>query len=118
MRGPSPEAQKQLIAQPIDLGSGERLTGRNPNAFIEYYRADQSGRIAEAPEHLTSRFGGYNGPDSGNPLSALFNFFDRGPFVSGPSGGPRDSIRPPAAVPNAGPSYRGPRIEFLDRLFR
>jgi membrane carboxypeptidase/penicillin-binding protein len=118
LRGPSPEAQKQLIAQPIDLGSGERLTGRNPNAFIEYYRADQSGRIAEAPEHLTSRFGGYNGPDGGNPLSALFNFFDRGPFGGGPSGSPRDSIRPSAPVPNAGPSYRGPRIEFLDRLFR
>ncbi len=116
LRGPSPEAAKQLVARPIDLQSGERLEGRNANGFIEYYRADESGRIAEAPAHLSSRYGGYNGPGGDNPLSALFNFFDRG----GSSGGPRDSIRPPAAIPppSAGPGYRGPRIEFLDRLFR
>jgi penicillin-binding protein 1A len=114
LRGPSPEAQKQLVARPSDLQSGERLSGRNPNAFIEYYRADASGQIAEAPQRLSSRYGGANGGDRDNPLSALFNFFDR----SGPSSGPRDSMRPSAPVPNAGPSYRGPRIEFLDRLFR
>ncbi len=117
LRGPSPEAQKQLIARPIDLGSGERLNERSSNAFIEYYRADQYGRIAEAPQHLNSRYGGHNGFSGENPFTALFNFFDRGFDRRGP-GGPRDSIRPPAAVPNPGPSYRGPRIEFLDRLFR
>ena len=117
LRGPSPEAAKQLVARPIDLQSGERLEGRNPNGFIEYYRADASGRIAEAPQHLTSRYGGYNGSPGDNPLSALFNFFDRGSFNSGPSGSPRDSIRPSAPIPNAGPPQR-PRIDFFDRIFR
>jgi hypothetical protein len=59
---------------------------------------------------------GYNVVPGDNPLSALFNFFDRGPFYSGPSGSPRDSLRPPAAVPNAGPPR--PRIDFFDRIFR
>ena len=111
LRGPSPGAAKQLIARPIDLRSGERLEGRG--GFIEYYRADASGRIAEAPQHLSSRYGG--GMPGDNPLSALFNFFDR-PFSGGPSGGPRDSIRPPGSVPN-GPAPR-PRLDFFDRLFR
>jgi penicillin-binding protein 1A len=116
LRGPSPEAAKQLIARPIDVQSGERLEGQSRGGFIEYYRADASGRIVEAPAHLSSRYGGYNGVPGDNPLSALFNFFDRGPFYSGPSGSPRDSLRPPAAVPNAGPPR--PRIDFFDRIFR
>ena len=113
LRGPSPEAAKHLIARPFDLQSGERLDGRNSSAFVEYFRTDETGRIAEAPTHLNSRYSGYNGPYSDNPFTALFNFFERG----GHSGGPRESIRPPGAI---GPQpYRGPpRIEFLDRLFR
>ena len=125
LRGPSPEAAKQLIARPIDLQSGERLEGRN--GFMEYYRADASGQIAEAPAHLSSRYGGYIPND--NPFAGLFNFFERGPFGGGPSGGPRDSIRtraptdgmyrPSAPVPNASnqPAPR-PRLDFFDRIFR
>jgi len=55
LRGASAEAQKQLVARPMDLASGERLIGRNSNAFIEYYRADQSGQIVEAPQFRASR---------------------------------------------------------------
>ena len=105
------------------LQSGERLDGRNPNAFIEYYRADESGQIAEAPTHLSSRYGGYNGSSGDNPLSALFNFFDRGfdrggPFGNAPLGRPARQHPSAGAGAERGPSYRGPRIEFLDRLFR
>jgi membrane carboxypeptidase/penicillin-binding protein len=117
LRGPSPEAQKFLVTRSIDPRTGEQA-GRG--GFIEYYRADASGQIADSPRRLTSRYDGTGGPFNDNPFSALFNFFDRGdrgPY--GPSGGPRDSIRPPAQVPNAAPpAYRGPRIEFLERLFR
>ncbi|HTS39798.1 MAG TPA: PBP1A family penicillin-binding protein [Xanthobacteraceae bacterium] len=105
LRGPSPEAAKFLVARPFDLQNGER-TSRG--AFMEYYRTDETGQIAEAPTHLSSRYGGGFG-DRDNPLSALFNFFDRGV-------GPREAIRPPANV--GPPSYRGPRIQFFDRLFR
>jgi len=82
LRGPSPEAQKQLVARPIDLESGERLVGRNPNAFIEYYRADQSGQITEARQLRTARRDpmSNSGLMNDNPFSAMYNFFDRGSF--------------------------------------
>ena len=80
LRGASPEALKQLVARPMDLASGERLTGRNANAFIEYYRADQSGQIAEAPQFRATRRSSLDssGAANDNPFSALFNFFERG----------------------------------------
>jgi hypothetical protein len=108
------------------ISSCERLEGRN--GFIEYYRADASGRIAEAPAHLTSRYGGGYNPND-NPFAGLFNFFERGPFGGGPSGGPRDSIRtrapndgfrPSAPVPNASnqppPPSQRPRPVFFDQF--
>jgi hypothetical protein len=65
----------------MDVTSGERLVGRNPSAFIEYYRADQTGQIAEAPQFRAVRreSAENNGLLNDNPLSALFNFFERGP---------------------------------------
>lgn len=82
LRGASPEAQKQLVARPLDLQSGERLTGRNPNAFIEYYRTDRSGQIAEAPQFRAAHRDPVGSSNSANenPFSGLFNFFERGPF--------------------------------------
>jgi penicillin-binding protein 1A len=81
LRGASSDAQKQLVARPLDLQSGERLTGRNSDAFTEYYRTDQSGQIAEAPLFRAARKDrSANGsPLNDNPFSALFNFLDRGP---------------------------------------
>ena len=81
LRGPSPEATKRLVARPLDLQSGERLSGRNANAFMEYYRADQAGQIADAPLFRTARRETLDssGPAIENPFSALFNFLDRGP---------------------------------------
>jgi membrane carboxypeptidase/penicillin-binding protein len=122
LRGPSPEAAKFLVARASDPQSGERLDGRNPRAFVEYYRTDGNGQIAEAPRRLTSRYDGYGYSD--NPFSALFNFFDRG-FDRRPPpgyyGGPRDGIRPPGAVPDGRAPFPRPRFDLferLDRLFR
>ncbi|HXF86890.1 MAG TPA: transglycosylase domain-containing protein [Xanthobacteraceae bacterium] len=118
LRGPSPEAAKFLVARATDPHSGERLDGRNPRAFVEYYRTDGNGQIAEAPRRLTSRYDGYGYSD--NPFSALFNFFDRGFDRRPPSGyygGPRDGMRPPGAVPEGSP-YPRPRFDLFDRLDR
>lgn len=118
LRGPSPEAAKFLVARATDPQTGERLDGRNPRGFVEYYRTDGNGQIAEAPRRLTSRYDGYGYSD--NPFSALFNFFDRG-FDRRPPpgfyGGPRDGMRPPGAVPEGGPFPR-PRFDLFDRLDR
>src|SRR5262249_40300160 len=116
LRGPSPEASKFLVSRGIDPQSGERLSPRAGGGFVEWFRTDASGQIAATPSHLNSRYGGYNGMGGDNPLSALFNLFDRG-GPSGPySGGPRE-MRPPGPVgPNGGaaPPWRR---DFFDRLF-
>ncbi len=48
---PSKEAARQLIALPIDLTTGDRVTdGRG--AFTEYFRLDRSGRLSETQYSL------------------------------------------------------------------
>ena len=90
---PSPEAARHLIALPIDVHSGQRLDSRGGDTrfdvrgagasrvsggFMEYFRLDESGRLNDTQERLTSRglgYGGYNN-DDGNP------FFGGNPFQS------------------------------------
>ena len=111
---PSPETARHLVALPIDVQSGQRLDGRGDEnrfdfrtgantgggrvsgAFMEYFRTDGSGRIADTQERLTGRGGiisdsnGFGGPFSGFP-----NWFS-GP---GSGGGPFGSrgFDPPEA---------------------
>jgi membrane carboxypeptidase/penicillin-binding protein len=48
---PSPEAARQLIALPIDLTTGDRVTdGRQ--AFMEYFRLDRRGQLEETQFRL------------------------------------------------------------------
>ncbi len=49
---PSPQAAKQLIAMPIDLNSGERLTDGQRGAFTEYFRLNWFGRLSETQYRL------------------------------------------------------------------
>ncbi|NVO14917.1 MAG: transglycosylase domain-containing protein [Rhodoplanes sp.] len=51
---PSPQAQRQLIALPIDLRSGNRLSERVPGAFTEYFRLDRSGQLADTQYDMVS----------------------------------------------------------------
>jgi penicillin-binding protein 1A len=53
--GPSPEAERRLIALPIDLHSGSRIETRSRSAFMEYFRLDESGRLDESQYRLVSR---------------------------------------------------------------
>lgn len=55
LNGPSPEAQSQLAALPINVASGERISEKNSNAFIEYFRLDGSGKVAETQNRLVAR---------------------------------------------------------------
>ncbi|SCZ14401.1 penicillin-binding protein 1A [Microvirga guangxiensis] len=49
---PSPQAAKQLIAMPIDLNSGDRLTDGQRGAFMEYFRLNWFGRLSETQYRL------------------------------------------------------------------
>jgi len=94
LRGPSPEASRQLIALPIDLNSGTRLHDRSyqtntyannvysnsPNttttAFREYFRLDPNGRLADTHHRLASRYDYDNIPDPPGLLSGDRPLFD------------------------------------------
>jgi membrane carboxypeptidase/penicillin-binding protein len=68
LRGPSREAQRQLIALPINLRTGERVTNGSPSAFTEHFRLDQTGRFMETQYRLVSRdqIYSYSGDDYWN----------------------------------------------------
>ena len=62
LRGPSPQASRQLIALPINLQSGDQLSssnrsggGSSSGAFTEYFRLDANGRFTETHNRLVSR---------------------------------------------------------------
>ena len=122
---PSPEAARHLIALPIDVHSGQRLdsrggdtrfdvrgagTSRVSGGFMEYFRLDESGRLNDTQERLTSRGLGYGGygynDDSGNPFFGATRS-NRGSDarMAPPSFGfPRQS----GPFYNEAPSYRAP----------
>lgn len=54
MAPPSPEAQRQLIALPIDLRSGTRVAVGSPGAITEYFRLDRTGGLTETQYNLVS----------------------------------------------------------------
>ena len=84
---PTPEASRHLVALPIDVNSGQRLDSRggdvrfdvrgpgntrvsNTGGFMEYFRVDDSGRMTETQDRLSSRgyiSGGY-GEDGTSPF--------------------------------------------------
>ena len=55
LKGPSPEAQRQLADLPINLSSGERVSDKNSNAFLEHFRTDGSGKVIESQNLLVAR---------------------------------------------------------------
>ena len=131
LRGPSPEASRNLVAMQIDVNSGdrtgsyieeryynsqriymdERTASRSTGGFTEYFRTDSSGRMTQSPQ-MISRDSSYSvrGPEpwSNSPFNDPFRMFrnDRpsNPFFVTPN---EDRYRdmPPSNVPNWG----GPR---------
>lgn len=49
---PSPQAAKQLIALPIDINTGDRLTDGQRGAFMEHFRLNWFGRLSETQYRL------------------------------------------------------------------
>ncbi len=49
---PSPQAAKQLIALPINLNTGDRLTNGERGAFTEHFRLNWFGRLSETQYRL------------------------------------------------------------------
>jgi 1A family penicillin-binding protein len=97
---PSPQAAKQLIAMPIDLNTGDRLTdGRK--GFMEHFRLNWSGRLAETQFRLVPQSEVYafrnpdpwsDGEEQGGP-----DYYEDGPYAQGP--GWLDNLRQSAPPP-------------------
>jgi hypothetical protein len=51
LKPPSPALKSQLLALPIDLRSGTRLSGSSGQAFTEYFRLSGSGRQLEDTQY-------------------------------------------------------------------
>jgi len=85
---PSPQAARHLIAMPIDLNTGDRLTEGQGRAFMEYFRLNWFGRLTETQFRLVPQSEVYafrnpepwsdgeerNGPD----------YYEDGPYAQGP----------------------------------
>jgi penicillin-binding protein 1A len=114
LRGPSPEAQRQLIALPIDVRSGERLQGSSragsnaiAGAFTEHFRLDSSGRLVETRNRLVANDYLYShqlGDNTGAPWDNSGSYYYRG-----------DRDEPPTYRERSGPPTP---FFFLDQLFR
>jgi penicillin-binding protein 1A len=65
LNSPSPEAQHQLVALPIDPRTGERVADRSRRAVVEYFRLDQGGQLADTQYRLVARERAYARRDYG-----------------------------------------------------
>jgi penicillin-binding protein 1A len=52
---PSAEAKKDMVARPINLSSGDPITGGNAKSFVEYFRRDRQGGAFDTQYQLVSR---------------------------------------------------------------
>ena len=92
---PSPQAAKQLIALPIDLNTGDRLTNGQRGAFTEYFRLNWFGRLSETQYRLVpqSEVYAFRNPDpwSDGDDAGAYNPYEEAPYVQGQ--GWLDSLR-------------------------
>jgi penicillin-binding protein 1A len=81
--GPSPEANRRLVALPIDVRSGQRIDTRDRTAFVEFFRLDDSGRLDETQYRLVSRGHDYSvGDNDHQPTYQQNNPFFFAPWFS------------------------------------
>lgn len=66
---PSPDAKGRLADRPINLRTGDEVTTRT-GAFLEHFRLDGSGRVAETQYRLISREEAYASRNPGPSLDA------------------------------------------------
>jgi penicillin-binding protein 1A len=101
---PSVEAQRQLVAMPIDLRTGDQVAEGAPGAFTEHFRRGRFGQVADTQFRLVPREEAYafHHPDPRGDGEAAGGWFDdvyRGLFAEAPR------RRDPRAE---APAWRGP----------
>ncbi|HEV2560127.1 MAG TPA: transglycosylase domain-containing protein [Microvirga sp.] len=71
---PSREAARQLMALPIDVNSGDRLTEGQGRGFTEYFRLSRTGQLDETQYRLVTR-------------DEVYAFRNPDPYADGEAGG-------------------------------
>ena len=59
LSGPSPEAQRDLVAMPIDYMTGNVINGGGRGNFVEYFRRDANGTVDNTQYQLVSQEDAY-----------------------------------------------------------
>lgn len=90
LAGPSPEIERQLIALPTDLRTGDRVAEGTPGAFTEHFRLERSGSFVETQYRLVPREEAYafRHPDpwrDGEEAGGWPDDAYRGPFAQAPA---------------------------------
>ncbi|HEV3394624.1 MAG TPA: transglycosylase domain-containing protein [Xanthobacteraceae bacterium] len=79
---PSSEAKRQLVDLPIDLSTGDVLAKAGPRAFVEHFRRDAGGEVADTQYRLVSREDAFASrevdPRDGEALGGWFGGYDNG----------------------------------------
>ncbi len=111
---PSPQAARQLIALPIDLETGERITNGS-GAFTEYFRLNRFGQLKETQFQLVPQAEAYafRHPDpwsDGEDPGRYETPYSSGPYAQEPGwfDGP-SAQAPPSRYPEADPWWEDER---------
>jgi membrane carboxypeptidase/penicillin-binding protein len=115
---PSPEAKRQMVDLPIDLNTGDRLAGGSPQAFVEHFRLNESGRFDETQYRIVSREDAYaagqNNPAADGDNAGRWGTDDDDRYAQTPTY-PQQRAQPTWRDPNYG---QGPSWNDDDRYPR
>jgi membrane carboxypeptidase/penicillin-binding protein len=112
---PSPQAARQLIALPIDLNSGDRITSGQGKGFTEYFRLNAFGQLADTQFSLVPQSEAYafRNPSPWSDGEESYGYdepYEAGPYAQRPYAsqpGWDDGLRQAVPEPRrADPGYR------------
>ena len=83
---PSPQAARQLIALPIDLTTGDRVTNPQGKGFTEYFRLNWFGQLSETQYRLVPQDEAYalRHPSPWSDGEASGGAYEEGPYAQAP----------------------------------
>jgi penicillin-binding protein 1A len=110
LNGPSAETKAQIADLPIDLQTGERVTDGRRIAFVEHFRLDGSGRLAETQyrlvpqEQVYASRAPYRPSEDEDPAASDGYGYGYGPYAQAPTWQEERQPRPPSwRDPSAAP---------------
>jgi membrane carboxypeptidase/penicillin-binding protein len=102
---PIPEAERSLVAIPIDLTSGNYATDRGQQKFVEYFRKNATGEVAETQHNMVPAYEANAGLEADQPYG---DSTGQWPYVgNGWRLDQQHALRPMPREPGLIPAIRG-----------